>query len=806
MEFDSYFKMKGLPRNFLHGIWSFNKEAYVNDSSSHFVLDQLKRILSSQKTLTSLAIIVNIVQMVVFYSMGKNQDVKASAAICLALEVNLLALLILGKIKENDEKWKRKKLRRLLFLFYKNCVMTALLIATISKIVYAAEGGIENPFSADSSDYIKELNFSERNGLLCIQIISIVFDCVVLTACWLLKGKLNLLLCCIALCLDLTLGLVNIFACIQIFGKMDPSWYRIIFYYVLVDSLLLSGSFLGLSLIMVISNRNRRSETIVKLVILIMLYYILFTLLEFSKFIMTLYYYSRREQSYFSELSIAYGCTLIVSIFTIICLHFLATTSSPKLLVEEIDLQELRDAAKKGFSRLIDANSKLHPGISGLDAINLMEAYSLSHIDGVEFKVLRVHRPEASEKTPASDTYEQYKPWRNIDEDDYSSIFDDSEKNIQDYLLKLVRPLSKNQLKRLGKKKNKKMNEESNSPLLDSLTSDSETQTQEPDKFLAYMNATEALVLLTRVKNYDLTNPLKGSVGSFIRRAFGEGSLTKLCCVDFGLIGFHWPFRSSTLYCSLTRHPVARSAAVKLALSKWNKSLPYRERCSVLIEPVEKNSLSSKAIDFAGWASVSVPRGNVIDLSPFVSKSAQEFFKAVKYRIHSDTFYREGGWIDERFDFTEDECGTVMDLWSNIAASHEESGRTSYLVNPNKEFLKSLGSSCSLEHRTLSLLYLKIGDESIASCVVFRIGDVITSDIQGLLLNKGRYYKAYFVMMEVIVQMALKEGKRYVDFGPTTDKPKADIGCKNVPLVGALDTLSPVLKLIAKHAAGKVNV
>ena len=448
MEVNSYIKMKGLLKTYLHKLCSFNKEAFVNKKSSHLVSEQIKKVLSSQKTLISLAIIVNIVNMVVFYSVGKNQDVKASAAICLALEVNLLALLILGKIKENDEKWKRKKLRRLLFLFYKNCVMTALLIATISKVVYAAKGGIENPFGADSSNYIEELNFSERNGLLCIQIISVVFDCVVLTACWLLKGKLNLLLCCIALCLDLTLGLINIFASIQIFGKMDPSWYRIIFYYVLVDSLLLSGSFLGLSLIMVITNRNKRSETIVKLVILIMFYYILFTLLELSKFIMTLYYYAKKEQNYFSELSIAYGCTLMVSIFTIVCLYFLAATSSPKLLVEEINLQEFSEAVKKGFSRLIDANSKLHPGIRGMDAINLMEAYSLSHIDGVDFKVLRVHRPQDSDKIPGDETYEQYKVWKNIDEDDYSSIYDDSEKNIQDYLLKLVKPLSKNQLKR----------------------------------------------------------------------------------------------------------------------------------------------------------------------------------------------------------------------------------------------------------------------------------------------------------------------------------------------------------------------
>ena len=146
-----------------------------------------------------------------------------------------------------------------------------------------------------------------------------------------------------------------------------------------------------------------------------------------------------------------------------------------------------------------------------------------------------------------------------------------------------------------------------------------------------------------------------------------------------------------------------------------------------------------------------------------------------------------------------------MRLWRKIAEGRLEKGNTSVMVDPNAEFIRTIGTVANKAHDR-SLLFLKVNGEVIASCVLFRIGDTITSDLQGLDHEKARPMKAYFVMMQEVIKIALKEGKSFVDFGPTTEKPKLDIGCQNVPLTGALHTTSPILSLAVLIAAEKVNV
>ena len=75
-----------------------------------------------------------------------------------------------------------------------------------------------------------------------------------------------------------------------------------------------------------------------------------------------------------------------------------------------------------------------------------------------------------------------------------------------------------------------------------------------------------------------------------------------------------------------------------------------------------------------------------------------------------------------------------------------------------------------------SLLFLKVDDQIIASCVIFRLGDTMTSDIQGLDHAISKQYKAYFVMMQEVIKIGLREGVKFIDFGPTTEDAKVTIG------------------------------
>ena len=55
-----------------------------------------------------------------------------------------------------------------------------------------------------------------------------------------------------------------------------------------------------------------------------------------------------------------------------------------------------------------------------------------------------------------------------------------------------------------------------------------------------------------------------------LNKWFGKNSKFPILCIRFGLLGFHWPFKRSTFYCSATKKPVARGAAVLYAISQWN--------------------------------------------------------------------------------------------------------------------------------------------------------------------------------------------------------------------------------------------
>ncbi|PVF91880.1 hypothetical protein CPB86DRAFT_791720, partial [Serendipita vermifera] len=389
---------------------------------------------------------------------------------------------------------------------------------------------------------------------------------------------------------------------------------------------------------------------------------------------------------------------------------------------------------------------------SGESAISLMQAYAQANILGMKCIVL--HVPEKSvllNSMTANYTYEDDWAWRNLDME-HMAIRHRSTRSSRKRLprprlgqLPMVDPLflSRPSLRPKSSKPNLNLLK-SSSPPKHSRSRDSAV--------------VSSVVLLVRDRSSSL-------------------------CVTFGLLAFHWPFRSATFYTSSTKRPIARSAAVLRAIAEWNEQRPRKERCAVLLEPTYQHGDGERAIAPSGWTATPLPSSHVVDLQAYKNKTVAEYLKAIQYRDQEGNFKKANGEVVESTDFTDDQCAVVMRLWHQIAEKRTGEGETAVLATPDESMLMQLSGGSKGDR---SLLFLHAENKTIASCVLFRLGDTITSDLQGLDYELAHPLKAYFVMMQHTIGIALPEGKSFVDFGPTTPKPKLDIGCTSVEITGAM--------------------
>lgn len=528
------------------------------------------------------------------------------------------------------------------------------------------------------------------------------------------------------------------------------------------------------------------------------------------------------------------GISLVLSFICILASTKIQALPKSRLSVELFDFSKLTQPQRDAYAHLIDIYGRQYPGSpSGQMAMSLMKAYSeATDVPGLSFQALRVYQPEVKEsehdnfrrwaffKYMPQHSYDEIKAWRNLDREDIipeddrlgpeqkSAAISAAGRQSQEKLVGVEEgeKLSKNQMKRLQKKAMKgKKGDKHQSVQFPLEPPRSAEELEREVEFHRELMATEAIVLLTKVESYDLTATLKGPFGRIARRLLGSDSYFKLLCVRMGLLAFHWPFRQSTFYTGPTKRPVARSAALLRAITEWNETLPRRERCEVHLDPKYEHDVSGYAITPSGWHPIDLPASHIIDLRPYKGKTLAEYLKAIKYRNQAAAFNRANGQIIETTDFSDENCEQAMQLWQKIAEKRTGEGRTSVLADPTVSLLKSLGTPSSNEQGHRSLLFLKVDDKVIASCVLFRLGQTITSDLQGLDHDLARQYKAYFVMMQHTIQIALKEERSFVDFGPTTSKPKQDIGAKDVPLKGAIHVRSSILNLGVKFAAKGVD-
>jgi len=470
------------------------------------------------------------------------------------------------------------------------------------------------------------------------------------------------------------------------------------------------------------------------------------------------------------------GCALVLFAVNFWAANYLQEPPPSSLAVEPIDLNELLPVQRNAFAKLINKHGKVSPDAPAGDAaMSLMHAYQNSSLPKMKCIVLRVYKPS---KVPDKSTilstmavnytYEDDWAWRNLDLEQMAIKHRTSYLEVPPTPMTIPPPpkLSKKQQKKIAKQKADAV--ANGDPVMPLSPINSPEQLQAELEFAQKLESTEALVMLTEITDYDLTGEVRGWGGRILRRTLGANSYFKPLCVRLGMLAFHWPFRQATFYTAHTRRPVARSAAVLRAVAEWNDKRPKTERCAILLDPTYKNGDGERAIVPSGWQPNPLMPSHVIDLRPYKNKTLAEYLKAIKYRDQEGAFKKANGEVIESVDFTDDQCAEVMQLWHQIATKRTGEGQTAVLATPDEHMLMQLGSGGKGDR---SLLFLRAEGKTIASSVLFRLGDTITSDLQGLDHERARPLKAYFVMMQHVIAIALREGRSFVDFGPTTPKP-----------------------------------
>ncbi|KAK6459375.1 uncharacterized protein RJT20DRAFT_113501 [Scheffersomyces xylosifermentans] len=776
----------------------------------------------------------------------KGDDSEEGGTFGLVLDVFIIIVLLLERLM-NSPKYahKKNKIYNVVMKNLKRLFWLLILIDCILKVVRITTGTVGNPINIHTDGLPNDgMTSQQRGGYVSVVIISLIFDCALLSIWWeasiqtfhVIFIACNILQFLIAVTImQVNLGHINL-SFLNGIKKVQNL-------YVLTGAFAMGQAIIGLFLCVILNEKNRLNEIIGKMVLLYDVYLACIALLSLGCFCSS-FYYLNSKYGFPISVPILFAVLLIVDCVSYICTrYFRVRYSNTNYVVEEYDLTSLTKQQKAGWAKLIDLNRRYNSGITGDQIISLMENYYTAELEGMRCKVLRVYKKKKDKKEKKKnksndDILLKENEEKNSDKEgsvdikggadengqknllanpplkeikfpklsakDVTEAWDALDKevvvflpeqNLSDELpdedLEEFKPLSKNQLKKLQKKAKPKKQQMD----MDSLSNNTE-------KFYNELKNTEALVLLTIIDSFDLTERIPGFAGKVLSKLFGKNSKYPILCIKFGLLGFHWPFKRSTFFCSATKKPIARSAAVMYSISEWNKN---NEKCTILLDPTYKDDFSEPGIRFSGWYKINLPNSHIIDLRPFRNKTAADYFKAVKYRSQENTFKADSGVVIETYDFDEKNCSDVVNMNQNIANSRSESGQSSTLLNPDWEFISRLGNYTN-EEKYRSLLFLKVDDRIIASCVIFRLGETITSDIQGLDHEISKKYKAYFVMMQEVIKIALKEHVSFVDFGPTTENAKVDIGCKVVPLLGSIYPRNKIMGPLVQFAADQVDV
>lgn len=283
----------------------------------------------------------------------------------------------------------------------------------------------------------------------------------------------------------------------------------------------------------------------------------------------------------------------------------------------------------------------------------------------------------------------------------------------------------------------------------------------------------DVLVFMLTNDNYDLTLGLTGWFGKFIRSMFGSNGYIPLLCIRCSYIGFPYPLRVGMFRTSPASYSLI--TASYRTLVDYNYSLPYNQRSTLLLAPTYTNNKLHQLIKYSGLYNMNIPYTNVIDLRNYVynnkytynaDTTLQEYCDSIKYRLRqqNSVFNSHNGICVVKHDINDNDIQDIYRLYTNVSQHQLQMQRHQPIFKPNVSLLHHI--AYTLPQRYRSYLSIIVDNTIICTTVLFHIDNkILTTDLQGLDYNYSKKFRAYFVMMSKVVDIALQNKYPIIDCG-----------------------------------------
>jgi len=313
-----------------------------------------------------------------------------------------------------------------------------------------------------------------------------------------------------------------------------------------------------------------------------------------------------------------------------------------------------------------------------------------------------------------------------------------------------------------------------------------------------------AIVFVCIMEKFNLTNYLPGTFGAILNFCFGQNSYIPLLCLRWGLVGFQFPFHSGIFLLEKGRNPINQMTLVQRAVVDWNDGSPLR--CSVLMSPSYVTQLDTNSFQMSHFLNLPVGPSVLVDLRRYKGMEYKDFqrvaLKKGNRRNHHDYFKKKGGStsVSENFEEFDEKYPEVCSALCNSTAKQRRSRGE---LPPLHPVTPSLYHAVATQHETKyrQVFGIRVNETPAGTAVLFKFpsANLLTSDMQGLRHELARPTRAYFAMLAMTVEKALKEGYDFLDFGPTTLEPKMDVGGRLIECRAGYHTRSMFMRALLKQ-------
>ena len=242
---------------------------------------------------------------------------------------------------------------------------------------------------------------------------------------------------------------------------------------------------------------------------------------------------------------------------------------------------------------------------------------------------------------------------------------------------------------------------------------------------------------------------------------------------------------------------VARYTSVLQLVRQFDERQPKGQRSDFMLFPILTSSHVVDAIPAAGGVALPILPTYVVDLRQFKGGEWQDYKRYLRKhnkRLREGPFEGAGGAteVTEGVDVSEGQAKGLVSLWWQVANYRGTKDQTVCLMEPNATYVQQLAHHPA---KFIQMLALKLKDTTVAASLLFSLSPTLmTSDVAGFnypeLEKAGKeanqQIKAYPVKLAAVLKQAIQHRYEWVDFGPTTGSSKMEIGAKEMPITGGL--------------------